>query len=245
LPKPLLLEKSPVTFDKTSAILLGFDEPKELILVDFLRRVDDEETKQPLWISQFLESLDFTLRGSLYDQQITTFRHKTGRILRPIIASVSKSRDGSYCECHAVFVDAFTAPPETQQNPLQLLADGVRLAARVRIEVLNKYLDRMGVLYRTKITESGEEDSLSTKFPIRSCLVEAMELIIQEGQMHNLNWKDDPPRLFDRDGEQREYETIRHQFQHLYPELKKTARKEDEQAEPDYKSTNEICAQDR
>jgi hypothetical protein len=241
VPSPLPLEISPVNVDETSATLLGLIKPKNMRLLEFLQKLDDDEADRPLWIVKFLDSLDATIRGSIYDQQITYFRHHNGRILRPIIDSISRSKDGSHCECHAIFVDAFNTPPGTHPSPTQLLANGVRLGTRVRIEVLDKYLNRMNLLYEKKTTDP---ESDRWQFPVGEQLVESMDLILQEAKAQNLDWEGDPPALFNKQGDQERYEKIRHQFQMIYPKLHDAAKNGDKnRPTPNYDSAHEWLRQ--
>jgi hypothetical protein len=239
LPEVLPLERSRVRIDGVSAILLGFDKAREFELLNFLQILDNEDESHPIWIEKFLRSLDTTIRGRILAQEITYFRHESGRILRPIIYAVDRARDGSSCECHAMFIDAFSTPPDSQVDPLQMLANGVRLATRFRVEVLNRYLDRMDYIYENKVANPNSENSISHNFSVGTRLLEAIQLILQEADAQNLSAKNDPPKIFYARRDQEKYEEIWHHFIRLYPLFVATVKQEDAASPPKYEKTNE------
>lgn len=241
IPPKLPLELSNVETDDISALLLGFNRrPDRMNIVDFLKRLDTEgsEANRP-WVSGFLEFLQATLEGRIADQKIVFFRSVSGGVLRPIIELITRSEDGIDCTCRVVFVDAFSAPPVENPSSLQLLANGLRLAVRTRLEVLDRYKGKMA-RECVRINESHDPaDELGKLHPLGGRVLEILRTIVLEAEMQGTRIREPPPILFDGQA-QRRYEEIRDTFGSLLTELKQVTSREDQQPEGAYLQTEKL-----
>lgn len=217
-----------VEADVSSASQLGFGlKPDRMNIVDFLKRLDTEgsDVDRP-WVSQFLQSLQATLEGRIADQNVVFFWSVSGRILRPIIDSITRSANGLDCSCKVVFVDAFSAPPAKNPSPLQLLANGLRLAVRTRIEVLDPYKGKLA-RERLRIARSTDPaDELGKRNPVGGRMLEILRTIVLEAKMQGTDVEQSPPILFDAEA-QLQYEEIRTSFSSMLRELKRVVPDED------------------
>jgi hypothetical protein len=124
-----------------------------------------------------------------------------GNILRPIIESVKRSDDGTECECRVVFVDAFAPPSSSNPSRMQLLANGLRLAVRTRLEVLDKY---RGVMAQERSRLAHSEDpaeALGKLHPLGGRILESLRTIVLEAELQGTKLDAPPPNLFDEDRE--------------------------------------------
>jgi hypothetical protein len=228
IPRNLPLADSVVEADVSSASQLGFGlKPDRMNIVDFLKRLDTEgsDVDRP-WVSQFLQSLQATLEGRIADQNVVFFWSVSGRILRPIIDSITRSANGLDCSCKVVFVDAFSAPPAKNPSPLQLLANGLRLAVRTRIEVLDPYKGKLA-RERLRIARSTDPaDELGKRNPVGGRMLEILRTIVLEAKMQGTDVEQSPPILFDAEA-QLQYEEIRTSFSSMLRELKRVVPDED------------------
>jgi TIR domain len=241
IPPNLPLELSDVTTDDISASQLGFNQtPGTMNIVDFLERLDTEGSQAERgWITRFLESLQATLEGRMADQNVVFFRSVRGNVLRPIIESITRSQDGLECTCRVVFVDAFSVPPASNPSQLQLLANGLRLAVRMRLEVLDRYRGKMA---RERLRLSGSNDPVEElgKFhPLGSRVLETLRTIVLEAEMQGSRLEADPPTLFEGEDQVR-YEEIREVFKTNFAELERVTETEDQQREGTYTGTEKI-----
>jgi hypothetical protein len=229
---------SVVETDEISASQLGFAfKPSKMNLVDFLRRLDTEPSEaERSWSERFLESLQSTLEGRMTDQNIVFFRSSMGSILRPVIESITRSKDGLDCECRVVFIDAFGAPPVAHPSRLQFLANGLRLAVRTRMEVLNRYRGKMAQEHRRLARSLDPAEELCKRHPLGSRVMEILRTIMLEAEMQG-SYLDSPPILLFEGDEQKKYEDIREKFKLLYSDLATATQKEDEQADGTYVET--------
>jgi hypothetical protein len=198
-PRNLPLIDSAVETDDASASKLGFGlKPDRMNIVDFLKRLDTEgsEADRP-WVSQFLESLQVALEGRMPDQHVVFFRSVSGKILRPIIESITRSDNGLDCDCKVVFVDAFSAPPVEDPSPLQLLANGLRLAVRTRIEVLDRYKGKLAKECLQIAQSTDPADELGKRNPLGARLLQTLDTIVLEAEMQGTHIDQSAPLLFD------------------------------------------------
>jgi hypothetical protein len=117
-------------------------KPQPMNIVDFFLRLDADHSFQP-WIERVLDSVRAAIKNQKEGQNVVFFRARSGKVVRPIIRSISKSVDGSECECRLMLVEAFSSPPTDGPSQLVKLANSLRMAVRTRIEVLDKYEGRM------------------------------------------------------------------------------------------------------
>jgi hypothetical protein len=240
IPRDLPLSLSEVTTDDISASELGFNQtPDRMNVVEFLKRLDTEATNADrVWISQFIESLQATLEGRIADQNVVFFRSVRGNILRPIIESITRSTDGSECVCRVVFVDAFSAPPSGNPSQLQLLANGLRLAVRMRLEVLDRYRGRMAREYRRLKRSKDPAQELGKLHPLGGRVLEILRTIVLEAEMQGSRLEAAPANLFD-DTDQERYEELRERFKSIFAELKMISSEED-QGDGRYPETEKV-----
>jgi TIR domain len=243
VPKGLPLDQSEVCIEDAKSVdMLDFSvDPGRMNVVEFLKRLDTEgsEAERP-WMGKFLESLQSGLEGFIPDQHVVYFRAAKGNIRRPIIESIKRSNDGSECVCRIVFVDAFAPPPMSNPTRLQLLANGLRLAVRTRLEVLDKYRGAMAKeSARLRQSEDPVED-LGKRFPLGSRILESIRAIVLEAELQGSRPNDPPPYLFHDDAQQATYERIRSEFKSWLNELQGVIREEDKEAEGKYIKTERL-----
>lgn len=240
------LEKALVTIDPESATKLGFSTvPDGLELMDFLRKLDcdaeDFGPARPYWVTRFFGSLTKAIKGDLLLQEVAYFRHESGGILRPIVASVSKSRDGAQCRLKVLFIQAFGAPLADHPSAVQRLADGVRLGVRTRMEVINGFSGQMPRMFRQKGSEA-DINVIARNYPIGRRVIEAIETIAEEARAHGFRPEDPAPILFARDPEQSAYEQIRNRSIGIWQQLKTVAEREDADGTGKYAETERLLA---
>jgi hypothetical protein len=241
IPPNLPLELSDVNADDISASQLGFNQtPGTMKIVPFLKRLDTEGSDvERGWITRFLESLQATLEGRMTDQNVVFFRSARGNILRPIIESITRSQDGLECTCRVVFVDAFSAPPTSNPSQLQLLANGLRLAVRTRLEVLDRYRGKMAQ-ERLRLTRSRDPaEELGKLHPLGGRVLEILRTIVLEAEMQGSHMDANAVALFDREDQIR-YERIRESFKSMFAELPRVTQEEDQQRGGKYRETEKL-----
>src|SRR6516164_1076035 len=180
-------------------------------------------------MEKFLESLQSTLEGRMTEQHVVYFRSMMGNILRPIIESVKRSDDGTECECRVVFVDAFAPPSSSNPSRVQLLANGLRLAVRTRLEVLEKYRGAMAQESSRLAQSEDPAEALGKLHPLGGRILESIRTIVLEAELQGSKLDAPTPNLFDDDAEQATYEKIRGQFKSWLTNFQDVARKEDEE----------------
>jgi hypothetical protein len=240
VPQGLPLDRSEVVIENRESVgLLGFNaDPKKLNVVEFFKWLDTDgsDVKRP-WLEKFLESLQSTLEGRMTEQHVVYFRSVMGNILRPIIETVKRSDDGSECVCRVVFVDAFAPPSASHPSRLQLLANGLRLAVRTRLEVLDKYRDTMAQESSRLAQSEDPAEALGKLHPLGGRILESIRTIVLEAELQGSKLDAPAPNLFDDDTEQATYEKIRDQFRSWLENFRDVARKEDKEARGKYVQT--------
>ena len=210
-------------------------------LTEFLERLDSDKShvERP-WIIGLLQSLQRGLEGgSLANQEVVFFRSVKGGVLRPIIDSITRSVDGSECRCRIVFVDAFAAPPVNDPSKLQLLANGLRMAVRTRIEVLDKFEGQMAAEC-ARLTETADPaEELIKLHPLGGRVLETLRTILIEAEMQGYKPSGGSLLLFDGKN-QDEYERIRDEFKKLYQGLLDAVSEEDHKGDGEYKITEAL-----
>jgi hypothetical protein len=208
-------------------------------LLEFLMRLDTRGSDvDRIWIQRFLDSLQAALEGRISDQSVVFFRSVRGNILRPIIESIVRSKDGLKCSCRVVFVDAFSAPPSSNPSQLQHIANGLRLAVRMRLEVLNRYRGKMAPESARLAGSRDPAEELGRLHPLGGRVLEILRTIVLEAELQGSRL-DVVPVLFDG-REQGHYEDIRERFNLLYADLRRTTAEEDQQAVGSYNKTERI-----
>jgi hypothetical protein len=243
VPKALPLDRSEVIIEnQKSLFLLGFDvDPHKMNVVDFLKRLDTDgsDARRP-WMEKFLESLQSTLEGRMTEQHVVYFRSMMGNILRPIIESVKRSDDGTECECRVVFVDAFAPPSSSNPSRVQLLANGLRLAVRTRLEVLEKYRGAMAQESSRLAQSEDPAEALGKLHPLGARILESMRTIVLEAELQGTKLDTPPPNLFDDDTKQATYERIREEFNAWFIKFQAVTKEEDNEPEKKYNQTEQL-----
>ena len=254
VPKALPLDRSEVIIEnQKSVFLLGFDvDPHKMNVVDFLKRLDTDgsDARRP-WMEKFLESLQSTLEGRMTEQHVVYFRSMMGNILRPIIESVKRSDDGTECECRVVFVDAFAPPSSSNPSRVQLLANGLRLAVRTRLEVLEKYRGAMAQESSRLAQSEDPAEALGKLHPLGARILESMRTIVLEAELQGTKLDTPPPNLFDDDTKQATYERIREEFKSWFKRIREefkswfikfqaVTKEEDNEPEKKYNQTEQL-----
>lgn len=234
LPK-LSFEDALVTIDDESAHKLELlDAPRDEQLLSFLQQLDDEKTadrggEPAYWIRRFFDSLDDALHNRLYFQEIAFFRVASGRILRPIIVSVARSKDGAKCSCRVIFAAAVNTPSTDNPTPIQRLADAVRLCVRARLEIVDPFLGQMAHFHR-----NGED--LDHHHPV----VQRLQTIMEEAKI--VGFRPDKPAmtLFSNRRDQRRYENLRSEGLHLWRQLERTVKQEEKDGTGEYPRSEQL-----
>jgi hypothetical protein len=240
VPKALPLDRSEVVIEnQLSLFQLGFNaNPQRMNVLDCFKRldIDGSEAKRP-WIEMFLDSVQSALEDRITDQHVVYFRSVRGNILRPIIESISRADDGSECVCRVVFVDAFAAPPSGDPSRLQLLANGLRLAVRTRLEVLDKYRGTIAQESSRLAQSEDPAEDLGKLHPLGGRILESIRTILLEAELQGTTLDTPPPQLFHDDAEQATYEKIRARFRYWFTNFQRVTAKEDSEPEGKYIQT--------
>jgi TIR domain len=234
-----------VSVDMESATQLGFAAPpKKQQLLPFLQQLDCDTERysqsRPMWVDKFYDSLREAVRNRLQFQEVAYFRHTSGNIIRPIVVSVGKNAAGTTCRLRVIFAPAFGAPLTENPSQFQRLADGVRLAARTRLEVVEPYLGRMTLIHQEKVLSNLPEHAIDRRTPVGGRVIAGLEAIWQEAMAHGLNPNHPPLVLFSKPDQQTEYESIRHDGIEVWEALKTAAADEDGKRTGNYTETERL-----
>jgi TIR domain len=236
-----------ISVDKDSAIQLGFgNPPNSLELLQFLRRLDSGSDSysgwNARWIEKFYDSLREAIRENLLFQEAAFFRHESGRVLRPIVVSVAKNSIGTICRLRVMFTSAFGPPLTDDPSAVQRLADGIRLAVRTRLEVVDPYLGQMSRIHHQKVLSERPEDALAKQNPVGGRLIAALDAIWQEAVSHGVKPTGPAPRLFG-ESDQRDFEELRSRALSVVSELKFAAEKEDKNGAGEYAESERLLGE--
>ena len=129
-------------------------------------------------------------------------------------------------------------------NPtrLQLLANGLRLAVRTRLEVLDKYRGTMAKESARLRQSKDPVEELGKRFPLGSRILESIRAIVLEAELQGSRPNDPPPYLFRDDAQQATYERIRGQFKSWLTKFQAVTREEDYEAKGKYIQTERLLA---
>jgi hypothetical protein len=243
VPRALPLDRSEVVIEnQLSLYQLGFNaNPQRMNVLECFKRldVDGSDVKRP-WIDMFLDSLQSTLEDRITDQHVVYFRSVRGNILRPIIESIMRSDDGSECVCRVVFVDAFAPPSSGNPSRVQLLANGLRLAVRTRLEVLDKYRGAMAQESSRLAQSDDPAEALGKLHPLGARVLESLRTIALEAELQGSKLDAPPPHLFDDDAKQATYEKIRDEFKSWFIKFQAVTKEEDNEPEGKYIKTERL-----
>ena len=177
--------------------------------------------------------------SSLADQKVVYFRSASGRILRPVIESVRQSGDGQDWCCRVVFLNASSAPSADNPSVIQLLANGLRLAVRTRIELLDPYKGKLAN-ERRRIDESTDPaEELRKANLIGSRVLEIFQNIAFEAEMQGTCIHENAPLLFEGHA-QVEYSKLRTSLSETLATLKLVVSDEDKNPEKQYVGTERL-----
>jgi hypothetical protein len=240
VPQGLPLDRSEVVIENPESVsLLGLNaDPQKMNVVEFFKWLDTDgsEAKRP-WMETFLSSLQSTLEGHITNQRVVYFRSVVGNILRPIIEAVTRSDDGSECVCRVVFVDAFAPPSSSNPSRLQLLANGLRLAVRTRLEVLDKYRGTMAQESSRLAQSKDPAEALGKLHPLGGRILESIRTIVLEAELQGSKLAEPAHTLFRDDADQATYEKIRDQFSSWLENFQHVVAEEDKEAGGKYVQT--------
>ena len=236
-----------VSIDAESARDLGFaNPPTNAKLLPFLREIASDaqwaDDRVEFWISKFFESLLEGAKERLDFQEAAYFRHESGRIFRPVVVSYAKNSSGTICRLRVLFASAFVSPLTDNPSEVQRLSDGIRLAVRTRLEVVDPYRGRMSEVYRAKVLSSLPRDAIARSNPVGSRVVQALEAIWEEAMAHGLRPGGPAPRLFD-DEDQHKYEALREHAVNVWERLRVTAPAEDQKGTGEYPESEGLLAE--
>jgi hypothetical protein len=240
-------EKAIVTIDRDSAKMLGFGTPPQnYTLEQFLKILNYDSpagNRRPPWMTTFFDSLQKGVSADLKMQELAFFRHEEGTVLRPLVVSVAKNKEATTCKLKVRFLRTVAPPPMDQSDPVQRLADGVRLGVRTQIEVIEAFSGRMSQIYRDKVLSESPIDEVGRNFSVGSRMITALQAIRDEATAHGFKPKGQSPRLFDRQAEQKRYEEIRDEGNRLWAEIEKVAEAEDSEARGKYVRTEKLLCE--
>jgi TIR domain-containing protein len=236
-----------VSIDADSATQLGFaSPPKRSQLLPFLRELacDAEwsDDRLEFWIAKFFEALREAAKGRLLFQEAAYFRHESGRILRPVVVSFARNSSGTTCRLRVIFAAAFGSPLTDHPSLAQRLSDGIRLAVRTRLEILDPFLGRMSQVHRDKILSTRPRDAIARRNPVGSRVVEALDTIWQEALAHGMRPGGPPPTLFEEPA-QHEYEELRNRALATWQGLREKAQEEDQKRTGDYPESERLLGE--
>ena len=198
-------------------------KPPPMKIVDFLLHLDADHSYQP-WIQRLLDSLQATIMNQKEDQNIVFFRASSGKVIRPILRSIARSDDGRECECRLMLVEAFSSPPTDEPSQLVKLANGLRMAVRIRIELLDKYEGRMAE-ESARLAESNRSKERKY-YSIGGRVIETFRNIVMEARLYGTDFDRAPFELFG-DKEQIKYKGIHDNLVDAYQRLQQFAQEED------------------
>ena len=241
-------ENALVSIDKDSASMLGFGTPPQnYTLEQFLNILDFDSShgshSRPYWMTVFFESLIRGVSADLKMQEIAYFRHEEGTVLRPIVVSVAKNKDATTCKLKVRFTRTVAPPVTDQPDPVQRLADGVRLGVRTRIEVIEAFSGRMSQIYRDKIMSNSPMEEVGRKFAVGGRLIKVLQAIYEEAMANGFRPEQPAPKFFSNRAQQKHYEDIRAEGIRLWGELEKAATKEDQVASGKYIQTERLLSE--
>jgi hypothetical protein len=241
-------ENASVVVDKDSANMLGFGvPPQNYTLGQFLNILDYDSSQsnhgRPYWMHIFFQSLLKGVSADLKMQEIAYFRHEEGVVLRPVVVSVAKNKDATICKLKVRFTRTVAPPVTDQPDPVQRLADGIRLGVRTRIEVIQEFGGRMSQIYRDKVINHSPAEEVGRNFTVGSRMIKTLQAIYEEATAHGFRPNQPPPRLFSNRVQQKQYQDIRAKGVRLWDELAKTAVKEDHEGSGRYGETERLLSE--
>jgi hypothetical protein len=214
-----------VDIDPTSARELGLnlpDSPQNLELLPFLRQLESRDPpEQPskqrdkeVWIKKFFESLQSAVSENTNFQEEAYFRHKSAKILRPVVVGYARSASDTICRLRVIFADAFGTPLIDSPGKLQRLVIGARLAVRTQLEILAPFIHEL----QNARGKNGRD--------IGGRIVETLDNIVREAEAHGLKRGGRTPKLYDGSA-QRRYKEIRDRGTNIWPRLERAAKQGD------------------
>jgi hypothetical protein len=123
---------------------------------------------------------------------------------------------------------------------MQLLANGLRLAVRTRLEVLDKY---RGVVARESSRLAHSQDpaeALGKLHPLGSRILESMRTIVLEAELQGSKLDAPAANLFQDDAEQALYEEMRNRFRSWFEDFRAATSSEDKESEGKYIETERL-----
>jgi hypothetical protein len=244
IPKKIDFSNASVSIGKGSAEQLGFQWVPKLTLLSFLRMIacNDREKngKLEFWIENFFGSLWEATKGNLDLQEAAFFRHKNGKIYRPVVVSNAKNANGTRCRLRVVFASTFGSPLADSPGLVQRLSVGARLAVRTRLEVLEPFRGHTSQIYESKVQSQRPEDEISRRSPVGGRIVEALDAIWREAMSHGVR-PGKVPKLFDGP-DQKTYEKLRSRGFDNWNEIKEAAVSEDKAGTGSYPRTERLLA---
>jgi hypothetical protein len=244
IPKKINFSNASVSIDKCSAARLGVPMVPKLTLLSFLRMIAcdsrDKNGKLEFWIEKFFDSLREAAEGISNLQEAAFFRHKDGRIFRPVVVSNAKNASGTRCRLRVIFASTFGSPLVDSPGRVQRLAVGTRLAVRTRLEVLEPFLGRTSQIYKDTVQSRRAGDEVSPPSPVGGRIVEALNAIWLEAISHGVR-EGKVPKLFNGP-DQKTYENLRGRGFKNWEAIKKAAPSEDAAGTGSYPETERLLA---
>ena len=123
---------------------------------------------------------------------------------------------------------------------MQLLANGLRLAVRTRLEVLDKYRGVMAQESSRLARSKDPAEALGKLHPLGSRILESIRTIVLEAELQGTNLNAPPANLFHDDAKQATYETIRNRFRSWFEDFRDVTSREDKELEGKYIQTEQL-----
>ena len=161
------------TNDKTAALFGLSAAPRDATWEDLVDHYTKQDDGDSLWLSELEDTLNQACRRLAFQPVFANFRAmESGKIYRPMIYRTDFALDGSTCECRLIFIESLSRGASREQpEDVRVLLTSLRLAIRLRWEVIERFHTRLETLHAE-----------SPKAAIGAELKERLEVIQQESE---------------------------------------------------------------
>jgi hypothetical protein len=161
------------TNDRTAALFGLSAAPRDATWDDLVGHYTGQEDSDQRWLSELEDTLNLACRRLAFQPVFANFRAlESGKIFRPMIYRTDFALDGSTCECRLIFIESLSRGSSREQpEDLRVLLTSLRLAIRLRWEVIERFHTRLETLHAE-----------NPKAAIGAELKERLEVIQQESE---------------------------------------------------------------
>jgi hypothetical protein len=137
------------TDDKTASLFGLSAAPRDATWEELVSHYVNKEDSDRRWLDELEKTLNLACRRLAFQPVFATFRaSESGKIYRPMIYRTDFALDGSACECRLVFIDSLTRGASREQpEDLRVLLTSLRLAIRLRWEVIERFHNKIETLH--------------------------------------------------------------------------------------------------